>query len=129
MKIVIVFWVGVCDTLLVMKTYLLTINYKAKIQVLLGANADEILENPVINGLDPEVLVIDSEVDEGTVNVVPDSPDFFNVDIRMKVTIECEECEEDKLQDIVEGGLEFDMNNLFAVWDWEVYGWGVESVK
>ena len=118
-----------------MKTYLLRINYKAKIQVLEGANADELLENPVINGLDPQVVVVESEVDEGTVNVVEDrltmQPDFFNMDVRMKVVIEIEDdnLEEDDLQDIVEGGLEFDMEGLFVVWDWEVYGWGVESVK
>jgi hypothetical protein len=103
----------------------LTINYKAKVQVLDGANADEILENVVINSLDPEVDLVDFQLDEGTVNVITETPDFFNLDVRMKAVVQTD----GDLEDIVEGALELDMEGLFVIWDWEVYGWGVEDVK
>jgi hypothetical protein len=109
-----------------MKKVYLTINYKAKVQVLDGANADELLDNAVILALDSDVHVVDSEVEESNVNVNPENPDFFELDVRMKAVIEYTEGD---LEDIVEGGLEFAMDGLFSVWDWEVYGWGVEDAK
>lgn len=115
-----------CHSLHVMKKVYLTINYKAKVQVLEGANADEILDNAVVLPLDSDVVVVDSEVEESNVNVNPENPDFFELDVRMKAVIEYTEGD---LEDIAEGGLEFAMDGLFSVWDWEVYGWGAEIMK
>jgi hypothetical protein len=109
-----------------MKKVYLTVNYKAKVQVLEGANADELLDNAVILALDPDVLIVDSGVEESNVNVNPENPDFFDLDVRMKCVLEYSEGD---LEDIVEGGLEFALDGLFSVWDWEVYGWGVEDAK
>jgi hypothetical protein len=109
-----------------MKKVYLTINYKAKVQVLENANADEILENIVINSIDSGVFVVDSVLDESNILIDPENPDFFNLDTRMKVVVEYED---GNLEDIVEGGLEFDVDGLFVVWDWEVYGWGIEDAK
>ena len=112
-----------------MKKAHLTVNYKAKIQVLEGANADELLANPVVNSYDPEVHVTEYEVEDGTTEVVESDllmePDMFNIDVRMKVVVEYSDGD---IEDIVDT-LEFDMDGLFVVWDWEVYGWGVETLK
>lgn len=117
---------SLCNTDCVMKKVYLTINYKAKVQVLDGGNADEILDNAVILALDPDIVVVDSEVDESNVTVNPENPDFFDLDVRMKAVLEYTEGD---LEDVVEGGLEFAMDGLFVVWDWEVYGWGAEITK
>jgi hypothetical protein len=107
------------------KTYL-TVNYNAKIQALEGANTDEILENVVINSVDPEVFVVDSVLDEANVMVDQETPDFFKLDTRMKVVVEHDN---GNLEDIVESCLEFEVEGLFVIWDYEVYGWGVEDSK
>lgn len=126
MTILVASRMSLCNTDSVMKKVYLTINYKAKVQVLDGANADEILDNAVILPLDSDVIVVDSEVEESNVNVNPENPDFFDLDVRMKAVLEYTEGD---LEDVVEGGLEFTMDGLFVVWDWEVYGWGAEIVK
>jgi hypothetical protein len=109
-----------------MKKIYLTINYKAKVQVLEGGNADEVLENVVINPVDADVFIVDSQLDEGTVNVIKDQPDFFLLDTRMKVVLEYTKGD---LEDIVEGGIEFDVDGMFVAWDYEVYGWAIDDVK
>jgi hypothetical protein len=117
---------GVCNTVYVMKKAYLTVNYNARVQVFDGANADEILDYAVINAIHPEIEIVDFQLDDGRVTVDPENPDFFKLDVRMKVVVQYSDGE---LEDIVEGGLEFDMDGLFSVWDWEVYGWGIEDVK
>ena len=126
MTILVASRMSLCNTDSVMKKVYLTINYKAKVQVLDGGNADELLENVDILPLDPDIVVVDSEVDESNVIVTPENPDFFDLDVRMKAVLEYTEGD---LEDVVEGGLEFTMDGLFVVWDWEVYGWGAEIVK
>ena len=103
----------------------LTINYKAKVQVLDGGNADELLESIILESVDPRVNVVEYVLDESNVTVDLENPDFFKVDTRFKVTVEAE----GELEDLVDNAIEFDVEGLFVVWDWEVYGWGVENVK
>ncbi len=103
----------------------LTINYKAKVQVLDGGNADELLESIILEAVDPRVDIVEYFLDESNIVVDSENPDFFKVDTRFKVTVEAE----GEIEDLAENGIEFDVEGLFIVWDWEVYGWGEESVR
>jgi hypothetical protein len=123
LKIVFAVLPRTCYYLHVMKN--LTINYKAKVQVLDGGNADELLESIILEAVDPRVDIVEYFLDESNIVVDSENPDFFKVDTRFKVTVEAE----GEIEDLAENGIEFDVEGLFIVWDWEVYGWGEESVR
>ena len=110
-----------------MKTYYLLSHYKAKVQVLDKANADEILERLVFASIDPKVMVRHnvSGIESGKAIVDPENPDFFNLDIKARITVDCEEEDLEDLGDKIE----LDVDGLFAVWDFSVEDWNVEEAK
>ena len=111
-----------------MKKVYLTLNYKAKVQVLDGANPDELQDNLKIDSTHWEVDCINYELEEMNVFVDPENSDFLKIDTRFKAIVLINE--DADLEDLVENGaLEIDVDDDFIVWDWEIYGWGVEDVK